>query len=236
MLIPNFDPLYWLVAGVAGLLALGAHVLVKSAYARYSREQTLRGISGAQAAAEILRRNGIRDVAIESVNGWLSDHYDPTCKTLRLSPDVYAGRSLAAVGIAAHEVGHALQHAQGYAFLGLRTAIVPAAQLGSSLAWPLIMFGGIFNLMGLMKLGVLLFGAVVLFQFVTLPVEINASSRAKAALRDCGILAHEGEAVGVSRVLDAAALTYVAAAIGTVLQLIYFLLRSGLLGGSRSDD
>ena len=150
------------------------------------------------------------------INGWLSDHYDPTTKTLRLSSEVYNGRSIASVGIACHEAGHALQHAQHYAFLGLRSLLVPAANIGSKLSWIIIFAGILLNFMGLAKLGVVLFGFVVLFHLVTLPVEINASSRAKHALVFNGILNDHNEIEGINTVLDAAAMTYVAATIAAL--------------------
>ncbi|HUU43588.1 MAG TPA: zinc metallopeptidase, partial [Planctomycetota bacterium] len=164
---------------------------------------------------------------------WLSDHYDPRSKTLRLSPEVHGGRSVASVGVAAHEAGHALQHAHGYAPMSLRSAFVPVATFGSWLAFPLIFIGFLFASLELMKWGIILFGAIVVFQLITLPVEFNASKRAKAALANSGIVVTEEEAHGVSAVLSAAALTYVAAAVAALAQLLYFLLRSGLLGGRR---
>ncbi|HUW58557.1 MAG TPA: zinc metallopeptidase [Planctomycetota bacterium] len=227
----TFDPLYWLLVGPAVLLAFYAQFRVKSAYARYSRVGTQRGVTGAEAARRILASAGIRDVSVEATRGWLSDHYDPRAKTLKLSPEVHDGRSVASVGIAAHEAGHALQDAGQYAPLRFRSAVVPMAGIGSVLVWPMILGGMIFRSLGLIQLGILLFAVVVVFQIITLPVEFNASSRAKAALADAGIVVTEEEASGVSQVLSAAALTYVAATVAAIAQLLYFLLRFGVGGG-----
>jgi Zn-dependent membrane protease YugP len=229
-----FDPVYFIFMAPAMLLALYAQLKVKSAYARMSRVPSARGLSGAEAAVRILHSAGIQDVKVEQTQGWLSDHYDPKSKVLRLSPEVYQGRSLASVGIAAHEAGHALQHAVNYGPLTLRSAIVPVAGIGSWLAWPMIMIGFFMGAMNLVTLGILLFSVLVIFQIITLPVEFNASSRAKVVLASTGIVADQKELQGVASVLNAAALTYVAATITAIAQLLYFLLRSGLLGGSRS--
>jgi len=227
------DPMYLMIVGPTMLIALWAQLKVKSAYGRYSRMANSRGLSGAEAAAEILRREGAGDVAIEPVQGWLSDHYDPGTRTLRLSPEVFHGRSVAAVGIAAHEAGHALQHAQAYLFLGMRSALVPVASIGSWLSMPLIVFGFLLHSLHLVQIGIVAFAAIVFFQFITLPVEFNASSRAKDALQRHGILTHPEEVPGMSRVLDAAAMTYVAATLTAVAQLLYFLMLAS--GGSRRD-
>jgi len=232
-----FDPLWWVFMIPAGLLALWAQIKVKAAYGRYSRVLNSRGVSGARAAREMLDAAGIFDVDVAQTTGWLSDHYDPKSKTLRLSPEVYSGQSVAAIGIAAHEAGHALQHAQGYALMGLRNLIVPAASVGSYLAWPLIMIGFLLSHspigFGLAKLGVMLFCGVVLFQMVTLPVEFNASARARVQLATLGIVGTQEDADGVRRMLSAAAMTYVAATITALLQLLYFLMRLGILGGRK---
>jgi Zn-dependent membrane protease YugP len=205
--------------------------LVKSSFSKYGKIGNRRGITGAEAARRILDSSGLSAVRIEPAQGrGLSDHYDPRTKVLRLSPDVYGKASLASVGVAAHEAGHALQDSRGYAPLKIRSALVPAAQLGSSLAWPLLFLGMFLGVMGMVKLGVIFFSGAVLFQIVTLPVEFNASARAMQALEGVGILSGE-ELSGARKVLSAAALTYVAAAVTAVLQLFYFLLRSGLLGG-----
>jgi Zn-dependent membrane protease YugP len=227
-----FDPRYFIIVGPAMLLALYAQMKVKGAYSRYSRVGTARGYSGAQAAARILERAGIGDVKIEMVKGWLSDHYDPARKVLRLSPDVYQGQSVASVGIAAHEAGHALQHASAYAPLQIRSMLVPISSFGSWLAWPMIFLGLILSLTPLAMVGLVLFTVLVAFQLITLPVEFNASARAKAALTDTGILVNPQESAGVSSVLNAAALTYVAATVTAVAELLYFVM---LFSGGRSD-
>jgi len=225
------DPLYLIMMGPMLLLAIYAQIRVKSAYAQYSRVGTSRGLTGAEAAHRILRDAGVNDVEVEVTEGWLSDHYDPRSRVLRLSPNVFSGRSVASVGIAAHEAGHAIQHAEGYVPMALRSFIVPVASVGSNLAVPLIFIGFIFGLLGLVKAGIVLFSVMVLFQIVTLPVEFNASKRAKLALADSGIVTNEQEAHGVRAVLNAAAMTYVAAALTVLMQLLYFALRAGLLGG-----
>lgn len=223
-----FDPLYLIIVTPALLLSIYAQIKVKSTYSKFSKVPTFRGVTGAQAAREILRASGVSGVDIELTRGFLSDHYDPRTRVLRLSESVYAGDSIASVGVAAHEAGHALQHAQGYMPLKLRSALVPVSSLGSNLAWPLLLIGFIFMSQSLILAGILFFSLAVLFQIVTLPVEFNASSRALAALPATGILS-ESEAKGARRVLSAAALTYVAAATAALLQLLYFLLRAGLL-------
>lgn len=233
------DPLYIVLALPGLLLGLWAQWRVKSTFSRYAEVGTRRGLSGAEVAAEILRTEGITDVRIEPTEGWLSDHYSPSDKTLRLSPDVFYGRSVAATGVAAHEVGHAVQHARSYAFLGARSALVPAVQFASPFAVPIIIAG--FFLSGFVGttvgqlvtvVGLALFALVVLFQLVTLPVEFDASRRALEAIRAGGIL-QGSEQEGARDVLGAAAWTYVAAAVSSLLTLLYFVLRSGLLGGSR---
>jgi len=223
-----FDPLYLMFMLPGLLLGIWAQFKVRSAFKRYSKVSFRNRMSGAQVAQAILQTHGIHDVRIEEVQGFLSDHYDPRSKTLRLSPQNYRGNSVAAAGIAAHEVGHALQHADNYAPLGLRSALVPAAQLGSSL-WMWLFFGGLFlaatPLGKLLTLAaIVLFGATVLFQLVTLPVEYDASARALAALRSGGILEH-GEDTGAKKVLSAAFLTYLAGLVTSVLTLLYLLTR-----------
>lgn len=235
-----FDPLYLLFLAPGMLLAAWAQWKVRSTFGHYSQVGTRRGWSGARIAQAILDVNGIRDVRIEPVNGFLSDHYDPSSKTLRLSPDVYQGTSVAAAGVAAHEVGHAIQHAQGYAFLRMRSSLVPVLTLTSNLAMPAILIGFLLMSAGqalgqpVLYLGLALFSVMVLFQLVTLPVEFDASRRALAAI-ESGQLVTPDELVGARKVLSAAAVTYVAAALTAVLQLLYFAFRAGLLGGRRDD-
>lgn len=224
-----FDPLYLIMVLPALLLSIYAQIRVKSTFSKFSRVTTFRGVTGAQAAQTILRAAGIHDVTVELTTGFLSDHYDPRGKVLRLSESVYAGNSIASVGVAAHEAGHAIQDAMGYAPLKLRGALVPVSTIGSNLAWPLLLIGFIFMSQSLIMAGILFFTLAVLFQIITLPVEFNASSRALAALPAAGILS-ESEVSGARKVLSAAALTYVAAATAAVLQLLYFLMRAGLLG------
>jgi Zn-dependent membrane protease YugP len=229
----GFDPMYWVFLGPTMLLALWAQMRVKSAYGKWSQVEASSRMSGAEAAQRMLRSAGVGDVKVEAVQGFLSDHYDPRSKTLRLSPGVYQSNSVAAMGIACHEAGHALQHAQAYGPLTFRTAMVPVASIGSMLAWPMIIGGALLNMANLTLLGVIAFSAMVVFQMVTLPVEFDASNRAKKQLQTLGIIQSQKEAGGVSAVLDAAAMTYVAATITAVMQLLYFAMRAGLLGGRR---
>ena len=220
-----FDPLYFLFVLPPLLLGLWAQARIRSAYGKYSRVRTSTGMNGAMAARQILDRNGLAHVDIERVDGTLSDHYDPRAKILRLSGDVYEQPSLAAVGVAAHEAGHALQDQMNYAPLRLRSAMVPAVRFGSWLG-PIIFMAGLFmsSIFGnsIAWLGILLFGATALFAIVTLPVEFDASKRAKKLLVTEGVLAPQ-EVQGVSAVLNAAALTYVAAALQAVLQMLYYI-------------
>ncbi len=226
----GLDPLYFLIVGPAILLSILAQVRVKSTFARFERVGTRGGMSGAEAAERILSSHGLGGVGIQRTSGFLSDHYDPRTRVLRLSPNVHEGRSIASIGVAAHEAGHALQHAQGYFPMQVRSALVPVTQIGSWLAWPLLLMGFILGSLGLIKVGIVLFSAAVLFQLVTLPVEFDASRRAVAILGQHQILTTE-ELAGTRQVLSAAALTYVAAAAAAVLQLLYFLMRAGMLGG-----
>ena len=225
-----FDPLYLLLTGIGLALTLVAQFRVKSAFAKYSRVGVRSGMTGAEAAAAVARAGGVHDVTIERHQGFLTDHYDPRSKTLRLSPEVYDGRSVSSIAVAAHEAGHSIQHARQYAPLGFRTSMVVVTSIGSRL-WFFPFMVGLF-LAGapigqtLMLIGIALFGATVLFQLVTLPVEFDASKRAKAVLATTGIVATPDEARGVEKVLDAAALTYVAAAAAGVLQLLYLILRA----------
>lgn len=222
-----FDPMYWLFLAPALLLALWAQMRVKSAYAQMSRVPVSSGLTGAQAAERVLRDAGCFDVGIQMTQGLLSDHYDPRTKVLRLSPHVYSGRSIASVGIACHEAGHALQDAQHYAPLRMRNAIVPVASLGSGLSGILIIAGIILALTGLVWVGIALFSATVVFQLINLPVEFDASRRARVELLAAGVVT-QAEDASVAKVLNAAAMTYVAATLTAILQLAYFLsLASG---------
>lgn len=233
-----FDPVYLLLIAPAVLLAIYAQIRVKSTYHEASQIPTRRGLTGAEAARRLLDADGLTNVRVEPVDGFLSDHFDPRTETLRLSPDVYDGRSLAAVGIAAHEAGHALQKAHRYGPLAIRNGLVPLAATGGQISMFLIMAG--FMLMyaagalGRMVLlvGIAFFAITVLFQIVNLPVEFDASRRAKLVLVQNGIISAD-ELPPVNRVLSAAALTYVAATLTAIMQLIYFLVRSGLLSGRR---
>ncbi|RMH02435.1 MAG: zinc metallopeptidase [Chloroflexi bacterium] len=227
-----FDPLFLIFALPGLLIGLWAQARVKSAFNKYSRELTARGLTGAQVARALLDAQGLYDVDIEETKGFLSDHYDPRSKVLRLSPQVYRVPSIAAAGVAAHEMGHALQDAAGYFPLRLRSSLVPAAQFGSTLA-PWIFLGGLLlNFTQLAWLGVILFGASVLFTLVTLPVEIDASRRAKKLLVSQGIL-FGNEIDGINKVLDAAAWTYVAAAVSAIGTLLYYVFI--LTGGRRRN-
>ncbi|GIX06660.1 MAG: zinc metallopeptidase [Candidatus Poribacteria bacterium] len=227
-----FDPVYFLFLSPALVLMIIAQAMVQGRFRKYSQVGTSSGLTGAEVAREILRANGILNVKVEEVSGFLSDHYDPISRTLRLSPGVYHGRSQAAVGIAAHECGHAIQHAQGYALLALRSALVPAVQVGSWIWMPLLFLGFFLGTMNLIMLGIVAFSAIVVFQLITLPVEFDASRRALVQIQQLGIV-RGNEVVGARKVLTAAALTYVAAALQSVLTLLYFLMRAGLLGGRR---
>lgn len=219
-----FDPLYLIMIGPAMLFALWAQMKVKWAFTHYQRVGSSSGLTGAEAAGYMLRANGLTNVRIERVSGFMSDHYDPREKMLRLSPAVHDGRSVASLGVACHEAGHALQDAKGYAPLQLRNAAVPTANIGSWLSWPLIIGGFALKLYGLALLGVVFFAAVVVFQIITLPVEFDASSRAKKSLLQLNMVAPGAEAQGVATVLNAAAMTYVAATMTAVMQLIYFAM------------
>ncbi len=235
-----YDPTYILVL-IGALLCIAASSMVNSTYRKYSRVRARSGMTGAEAAQRILQMSGINDVQIQHVSGELTDHYDPSKKVLRLSDTVYDSRSVAAIGVAAHECGHALQHKVGYAPLKIRSALVPAANIGSKLGLPIVLLGLIlgigFELPGggyfsLAQIGVWVFAIAVLFQVVTLPVEFNASGRALKMLGSYGIMTDD-EVDDCKRVLGAAALTYVAAAASSVLQLLRLVL---LTGNRRRDD
>jgi Zn-dependent membrane protease YugP len=224
-----FDPTWLLFALPGLLLGLWAQARVRGAFNKYSKVRNARGLSGAQVARLLLDEQGLSHVAVEETKGRLSDHYDPRSKVLRLSPEVYRTNSIAAAGIAAHELGHALQDSKGYAPLRLRSAIVPATQFGSMLAPWLFIAGWFLNITPLAWFAVILFGIAVVFTLVTLPVERDASKRAKAMLTSSGVLIGD-EIQGANKVLDAAALTYVAAAVSSIGQFLYYVM---LLGGDR---
>ncbi len=225
-----FDPMYFVFALPALILAVFAQWRVKSAVSKYSKVFTGRGQTGARVARALLDFHGLQDVAVERGGGFLSDYYDPRTRTLRLSPDVFDAPSVAAVGIAAHETGHAIQHQEGYWPLQARAAIVPVVQFGSFLG-PLVFFAGLLlNLTSLAWVGVILFAGVAVFALVTLPVEFDASRRAKALLQSYQFTSHD-EQVGVNTVLDAAALTYVAGLAQALSTLLYYVFI--LTGGRR---
>ena len=229
-----YDPTYVMVL-IGVVICMLASANVNRTFQKYSRIRSHSGMTGREAAERLLHANGIYDVTVQHVAGNLTDHYDPRNKTLNLSDSTYASTSVAAIGVAAHECGHAVQHANGYAPLKIRGSLVPAANFGSTLAWPLILIG--FLIQGnasvlLINLGILLFSAAVLFQIVTLPVEFNASSRALKSLETNGILYTE-EVADTRKVLRAAALTYVASAASAILQLLRLILISG---GRRRND
>jgi Zn-dependent membrane protease YugP len=225
-----FDIKYLLMVMLPGMLISGAaSLLVRSAFSRYSRVRSRSGYTGAEAAATLLQNAGIHDVSIVRSSGHLSDHYNPQTKQLALSDEVYGSDSLAAVGVACHEAGHAIQHATNYGPLGLRSALVPAAGIGSNIGY-LVMALGLFIHPFVVGIGVVIFSGVLLFQLITLPVEFDATARAKRLVVESGIISPD-ERYGVDRVLNAAALTYVAAVITTLLTIAYYLMRSGLFGG-----
>ena len=232
-----FDPLYMLILVVTLVLSGAVSLLVKTRFAAGQKVNISSGLSGADVAKAILMEAGITDVKVLKHQGFLSDHYNPLNKTLNLSPEVYSGRNASAAGVAAHEVGHAIQHAQGYFPLWLRSAIVPAANLGPWLVIIGIMLMSMGKALGqsLAIVGVVLFGLATLFSLVTVPVEFDASARAKKALARMEVVAPGREYNTVSGVLFAAGLTYVAAAISSILQLLYWAYRAGLIGGRRDD-
>ena len=227
-----FDPLYIAMIVPPFLLSLYATWKVKSSFNKYSKRPTVGGKTGAQIAREILDRNGLTNVSVEITHGMLSDHYDPAKKAVRLSQEVFHGQNIAALGVAAHETGHAIQHKQLYRPLVLRNMMVPMASLGSNFSWIVIVVGFVLQSMGIIKIGIILFATIVVFQLITLPVEFDASNKAKKILYSQGLVT-AGELKGVNKVLGAAAMTYVAAAASSIATLLYFLIRSGLLGGSR---
>ena len=228
-----YDPTMFLVL-IGAVLSLWASAKVKNTFNRYSSVRSMTGMTGAEAAQRLLNSQGIYDVTVRPVSGQLTDHYDPRTKTVNLSDGVYSSTSVAAIGVAAHECGHAIQHARGYVPLRLRSAFVPIANFGSALAWPVIIIGALINSrssMMIINLGILLFSFAVIFQIITLPVEFDASRRAMMMLREQGILG-EQELGYTRKVLTAAALTYVASAAAAILQLLRIIL---LFGGRDRD-
>ena len=229
-----WDPTYILVV-IGAVICMIASARVKGTFNKYSQLRSMSGMNGAQVAQRVLQAAGIYDVQVRHVSGSLTDHYDPRTKTVNLSDPVYNATSVAALGVAAHECGHAIQHAKSYAPLSIRSALVPIANFGSMLAWPVILIGLLFNTRSsglIIDIGILLFSAAVLFQLVTLPVEFDASRRALVMLRTQGILADD-ELKYTRRVLKAAALTYVASAAAAILQLLRIIL---ITNGRRRDD
>lgn len=229
-----WDPTYILVV-IGAVICMIASARVKGTFNKYSQLRSMSGMNGAQVALRVLQAAGIYDVQVRHVSGSLTDHYDPRTKTVNLSDPVYNATSVAALGVAAHECGHAIQHAKSYAPLSIRSALVPVANFGSMLAWPVILIGLLFNTRSsglIIDIGILLFSAAVLFQLVTLPVEFDASRRALVMLRTQGILADD-ELKYTRRVLESAALTYVASAAAAILQLLRIIL---ITNGRRRDD
>lgn len=229
-----WDPTYILVV-IGAVICMIASARVKGTFNKYSQLRSMSGMNGAQVAQRVLQAAGIYDVQVRHVSGSLTDHYDPRTKTVNLSDPVYNATSVAALGVAVHECGHAIQHAKSYAPLSIRSALVPIANFGSMLAWPVILIGLLFNTRSsglIIDIGILLFSAAVLFQLVTLPVEFDASRRALVMLRTQGILADD-ELKYTRRVLKSAALTYVASAAAAILQLLRIIL---ITNGRRRDD
>jgi Zn-dependent membrane protease YugP len=223
-----FDPTYFVFILPALALSLWASWRTRAAFKKYSQVRTLRGLTGAQAAQEMLRRAGIPDVEVVPTHGFLSDHYNPANRTLALSEATYASNSVAAVGVACHEAGHAIQHAEGYKAMWLRSALVPTANIGSSAGYFVMLGGLLFHSPSFIYFGALLFSAVLLFQIVTLPVEFDASARAKRLAVETGVVLPQ-ERAGMDKVLNAAAMTYVAAVVSTLMTLLYYLLRASAM-------
>lgn len=222
------DPLYFVFLAPGLALSLYATFRTKRTFSKYSQVASRSGMTGAQAAALMLQRSGVHGVSIERASGWLSDHYDPGPKALRLSEDVYSSQSLSAIGVACHEAGHAIQDASNYGMLSLRTALVPATNFSSMASYILLMIG--FFIQPFLLLGVGLFAVGVVFSLITLPVEWDASKRAKVAMDEAGLLS-PAESRDAGKVLNAAFLTYLAAAVTSLLTLAYYLFRLGILGG-----
>lgn len=223
-----FDPLYLMFMIPGLVLSLWASARTRRTFKKWGKVRAR--MTGAQAARTMLDQAGLYSVRVHRSEGFLSDHYNPATRSLALSAEVHDRPSISAVGVACHEAGHAIQHSKAYGPLRLRSALVPTANIGSSMGWIVIMIGFFVSSMGLVKLGIILFSATVVFQLVTLPVEFDATRRAKELVVNYGILAPQ-ERVGVDKVLNAAAWTYVAAAVSSIMTLLYFLLRAGLLGG-----
>ncbi len=218
----GIDPLYLYLVLPAIVLSLFASVKVKSTFSKYSNNHC--NYTGADAARRVLESNGVYDVKIERVSGNLTDHYDPKTNVIRLSDSVYSATSISAVGVAAHEAGHAVQYAKSYSPIKIRTAIYPVCNIGSQLSMPLLLIGLLFNYSFLMNLGIIFFAVALVFQLVTLPVEFNASRRALVGLRDSSVLLDDSEIKGARKVLSAAALTYIAAFLVSLTQLLRFLI------------
>ena len=227
----GFDIYYFILVLPAVIFSLWAQASVNSTYDKYSRQTTYSRMTGFEAARRILDANGLHHVHIERVSGHLSDHYDPRTNVIRLSDGVFNSSSVAAVGVAAHEAGHAVQYATDYAPIKMRTAILPACQIGSTISWPLILFGFFMNSQLMVNIGLILFASIAVFQFITLPVELNASNRAVDALAASGRVS-ELELYGIEKVLKAAAMTYVAALAVSLAQLLRLVIR---FGGRRND-
>ena len=232
-MIGFFNPYYIIFMAPAIILMLAVQWYVNSAYQKWSRVPASSRMSGAEAAQRLMRTAGLYDVHVEAVSGRLTDHYDPRKKVLRLSQGVYQGNSVAALAIAAHELGHAVQDQEGYLALRLRSALVPAVNIGSYLGWILIIIGLILQLTDIALLGVVVFSGGALFALATIPVELNASARAKRLLVESGLIRGPEEQRGVNHVLNAAALTYVAALVTAVMQLLYYLTLILGMGGRR---
>ncbi len=226
-----FDSTYILIL-IGAVISMIASAKVKSTYAKYGKVMSRSGLTGTDAARTILDNAGLRHIRIERISGDLTDHYSPKEQVLRLSDTTYNSRSIAAIGVAAHECGHAIQHADHYSPLTIRNSIVPVVNIGSTLSWPMILLGLVFGFTGFLKLGILFFSFSLIFQIITLPVEFNASSRALRILDDSGMLYGE-EISGAKKVLSAAAMTYVAAVIASLLSLLRLII---LFGGRRRND
>lgn len=226
------DPLFLLFM-IPGLIIAGmASAYTHSTFSKYRQFGASSGMTGAQAAQRLLASAGIYDVRIECVGGFLSDHYDPTARVLRLSPEVFSGSTISAIGVACHEAGHALQHASGYGALGLRSALVPLTNFCSPISYIVLLLGFLLASQTMVLWGCILFSATVVFAFVTLPVEWNASARAKTMMVSCGIVS-PGESSDAGSVLNAAFMTYVASAVSALLTLLYYLFRAGVFGSNR---